>query len=241
MKHWGIMKYKILNLPITMRFGNTENTVYPTLLWDERNIILVDCGFIGSLPLLENELRKYGLSAEQITGLVLTHHDHDHMGATAALKRINPRMKIYSSAIEEPYISAKEKPLRLLQAEEMQKILPPEQQDFGKAFCDMLRRVEPVDVDSFLRDGDHMEWCEGCRIIATPGHTPGHISLFMEKNSIIITGDAIALEDGKPVIANPQFTLDVKKAEESMEKLLSMKAKAYYCYHGGVYLPENNL
>ncbi len=227
------MEYKILSFPITMSFGNTENTVYPTLLWDKQNIILVDCGFIGSLPYLEKELRRHGLSAEQITGLVLTHHDHDHMGAAATLKRINPHVKIYASAVEAPFISAHEKPLRLRQAEEMQKTLPPEQQDFGKAFCEMLRRVEPVQVDVFLCDGERMDWCEGCRILATPGHTLGHISLLMEKDSIVITGDAIALEDGKPVIANPQFTLDIEQTTKSMEKLLSLKAKVYYCYHGG--------
>lgn len=231
--HQTIMQCKILSFPITLPFGNTENTVYPTLLWDKQNIILVDCGFIGSLPNLEKELQRYGLSAEQITGLVLTHHDHDHMGAAAAIKRINPHVKIYASAVEAPFISAQEKPLRLRQAEEMQKTLPPEQQDFGKAFCDMLRRVEPIQVDVFLRDGERMDWCEGCSILATPGHTPGHISLLMEKDSIIITGDAIALEDGKPVIANPQFTLDIEQATESMKKLLSINAKAYYCYHGG--------
>ncbi|WP_265442651.1 MBL fold metallo-hydrolase [Acetivibrio straminisolvens] len=228
------MEYKILSFPLSMLFGNTENTVYPTLLWDNRNIILVDCGFVGSLPQIEKELGRHGLSVEQITGLVLTHHDHDHMGSAAEIKRINPHLKIYASAVEAPYISAHEKPLRLRQAEEMQEILPPEQQDFGKAFCEMLRRVEPVQVDVFLRDEELMDWCGGCRIIATPGHTPGHISLLMEKESIVITGDAFVLEDGKPAIANPQFTLDIEQATESMEKLLSLKAKAYYCYHGGL-------
>ncbi len=231
------MEYKVLNFSITMPFGNKENTVHPTLLWDKQNIILVDCGFIGSLPYIEKELRRNGLSVEQITGLVLTHHDHDHMGAAAALKRINPNVKIYASAVEAPYISAQEKPLRLRQAEEMQKILPPEQQGFGKAFCDMLRRVEPVQVDFFLHDGERMDWCGGCSILATPGHTPGHISLLLEKDSIIITGDAIALESGEPVIANPQFTLDMEKATESIGKLLSLNARSYYCYHGGVYCP----
>ncbi|NLK98887.1 MAG: MBL fold metallo-hydrolase [Epulopiscium sp.] len=230
------MEYKILSLSITMPFGNIENTVYPILLWDKQNIILVDCGFIGSLPLLEKELQRVGVSIQQLTGLVLTHHDHDHMGAAAALKRINPDMKIYASAMEAPFISAQEKPLRLRQAEEMQKILPPEQQDFGKAFCNMLRQVEPVEVDVFLHDGEYMEWCGGCRVLATPGHTPGHISLLLERDSLIITGDAIALEDGKPVIANPQFTLDLEQATKSMEKLLSLKAKTYYCYHGGTFI-----
>lgn len=226
---------KIINFPITMPFGDTENTVYPTLLWDDRNIILVDCGFIGSLPFLEKELHRLGLSVEQITGLVLTHHDHDHMGAAAAIKRQNPGIKIYASAAEAPYISAHEKPLRLQQAEEIQETLPPEQQEFGRAFCEMLRRVEPVEVEVFLNDGEILDWCWGCKIIATPGHTPGHLSLFMEKVSIVITGDAIVLEYGKPVIANPQFTLDIEQAEKSMEKLLSLEAKAYYCYHGGIY------
>lgn len=225
------MEYKILSLPIKMLFGNIENTVYPTLLWDKQNIILVDCGFIGALPVIEKELLRYGLSVEQITGLVLTHHDHDHMGAAATLKRINPHIKVYASAVEAAFISAQKKPLRLRQAEEMKKTLPPDQQDFGKAFCDMLRRVEPVEVDYFLSDGEHMDWCEGCSILATPGHTPGHISLLMEKDLIVITGDAIALEGGKPVIANPQFTLDIEQATKSMQKLLSINAKEYLYYH----------
>lgn len=231
------MEHKILQPIIVMKFGHVENTVYPTLLWDEQNIILVDCGFIGSLPVLETELQRYGLSIHQITGLVLTHHDHDHMGAAAALKRMTPNIKIYASPIETPFISAQKKPLRLSQAEEMQKSLPPDQQAFGEAFCEMLRRVEPVQVDYLLHDGDYLDWCGGCQVIATPGHTPGHISLFLEEDSIVITGDAIALEDGLPIIANPQFTLDLDQATKSMEKLLSMKAGAYYCYHGGIYSP----
>jgi glyoxylase-like metal-dependent hydrolase (beta-lactamase superfamily II) len=229
---------RIINFHITMQFGNTENTIYPTLLWDDENIILVDCGFIGSLPLFEKELQKLGLSIGHLTGLVLTHHDHDHMGSAAEIKRINPKIKVYSSAAEAPYITAAKKPLRLKQAEELQKMLPPEQQSFGKAFCDLLRRVEPVSVDYYLNDGDLMDWCGGCRIIATPGHTPGHISLYFEKESVIITGDAIALENGKPVVANPQFTLDLINAQNDIDKLLSLNAKVYYCYHGGVFTPD---
>lgn len=40
---------------------------------------------------------------------------------------------------------------------------------------------------------------------------------------------------GLPVIANPRFMLDMKQASRSMEKLLSLQVKAYFCYHGGVY------
>lgn len=227
----------ILRISITMNLGGAENTVYPTLLWDERGVLLVDCGFIGALPLLESELGRHGLSVREITGLILTHHDHDHMGAAAALKRANPNLLIYASVHEAPFISATQKPLRLRQAEEMQKNLPPEKKAFGEAFCGMLHQVEPVQVDRLLQDGEILDSCGGCRVVATPGHTPGHISLCVEKDSIVIAGDAFALEESVPVIANPQFTLDMEQAAESMEKLLSMQAKAYFCYHGGIYCP----
>lgn len=233
------MPYAILPLMLTAPFGGIQNTIHPTLLWEGENIVLVDCGFIGSLDSIEAQLKPHGLSVSRLTGLVLTHHDHDHMGAAAALKRVNPRINIYASAIEAPFISAQEKPLRLCQAERMQDMLPPAQQDFGRAFCDMLRRVEPVAVDHFLQDNQRLDWCGGCRVIATPGHTPGHLSLLMEKEQIVITGDAMALENNLPVIANPQFTLDIKQATQSLDKLLALKARAYYCYHGGVYAPEN--
>lgn len=231
------MAYKILPLTITLPFGDTEETVYPTLLWDGDAVVLVDCGFIGALSLLEGELMRHGLTVEQVTGLVLTHHDHDHMGSAAALKRRNSRIRIYASPWEAPYISAREKPLRLQQAEALQKTLPPDQQAFGEAFCEMLRRVEPVEVDCLLEDGERLSWCGGCRVLYTPGHTPGHISLYLEQVDSVITGDAFALENGTPVLANPQFALEPVQAEVSMEKLLSMGAKAYYCSHGGIYHP----
>lgn len=63
--------------------------------------------------------------------------------------------------------------------------------------------------------------------------------LLIENDSVVKTGDAIALEDNLPVIANPQFTLNMEQATKSMEKLLSIKANAYYCYHGGVYSPTD--
>lgn len=227
------MNHSITMLTITMAFGQASETIHPVLLQDEQHNVLVDCSFVGSLPLIEAELAQRNVLAADITHIVLTHQDHDHMGAAAAFKAKYPAVQICASALEEPYISGREKPLRLVQAEQMQKVLPPEQQDFGKAFCALLKRVQPVAVDVLLHDGDELDWCGGCRVIATPGHTPGHITLYLQEQKIVIAGDAIALKDGKPAIANPQFTLDAAAAADSMEKLLHMGAEAVLCYHGG--------
>jgi glyoxylase-like metal-dependent hydrolase (beta-lactamase superfamily II) len=227
----------IIELTLQMPDGRKEVPIHPIVLQDDEHLILVDCGFIGSLRLLEIELGKHGISIEQLTALVLTHHDHDHMGAAAALKRANPRIQIYSSLEESVYISAREKPLRLVQAEELQAQLPPQQQAFGRMFCDMLRRVEPVTVDAHLTDSQETGWCGGCQVLLSAGHTPGHISLYCKGLDAVLVGDAFALENGIPVLANPRFTLDLEQAKHSMQKLLSLKARAYYCYHGGIYRP----
>jgi len=228
---------RIIELTLQMPDGRKEVPIHPIVLQDDEYLTLVDCGFIGSLRLLEIELGKHGISIEQLTALVLTHHDHDHMGAAAALKRANPRIQIYSSLEESVYISAREKPLRLVQAEELQAQLPPQQQAFGRMFCDMLRRVEPVTVDAHLTDSQETGWCGGCQVLLSAGHTPGHLSLYCKELDAVIVGDAFALEQNTPVLANPQFTLDVEMAKRSMKKLLSLKARTYYCYHGGIYRP----
>jgi len=231
------MKNNYIILNINMSFGNTVEIIHPVLIREGNNNILVDCGFIGSLPLIEEELSHHGIDPGEIAAVVLTHHDHDHMGAAAAFKQKYPQARFCASALEEAYISARVKPLRLAQAEELQEELPPEHRDFGRAFCELLRRVEPVPVDVLLHDSDLLPGC-GYRVVATPGHTPGHISLYDEASGIIIAGDAMALENGEPVIANPQFTLDPEEASASMAKLLAMNANKIICHHGGVYVPS---
>ncbi len=229
----------ILELTIPMATGNGTIPIHPVLLWDDQDIILVDCGGIDAYDAVEQELLSLDLSISALTGLVLTHHDHDHMGSAFAIKRVNPAIKIYASKLEAPYITQEVKPLRLEQAEAMQATLPEQQQAFGKAFVAMLRKVQPVGIDEFLSDGQLLPWCGGCEVMVTSGHTPGHISLYLEHAAIVIAGDAMALEDGLPSIANPQFTLDLQQAEQSLEKLLELKASAYYCYHGGIYIPKD--
>lgn len=149
------------------------------------------------------------------------------------MKQKYPKIQVVASEKESPYISGIAKSLRLEQAEAMQAILPEEQKQFGVDFCNMLRKVCPVPVDLAVRGGEVLDWCGGCTIISTPGHTPGHISLYINKKKVLITGDAAVLENGELVIANPQFTLDIKEAEKSFHKIINYAAKEFICYHGG--------
>lgn len=225
---------KLIILDMDMPFGNTQDKIYPVVLCDETNSVLVDCGYVGALAKIEQALELNNILPQEITHIIITHQDHDHVGATAAFKKKYPNVKILASAEEAPYISGARKSLRLEQAEQLQKELPEHMQEFGTAFCSLLRSVEPVEIDQLLCGDEQLHFCGGCQVILTQGHTPGHISLYLSEFDTIIAGDAIALEAGKPVIANPQFTLDMEKAQASMQQLLSHSAQKIICYHGGV-------
>ncbi|MCC3863773.1 MBL fold metallo-hydrolase [Terrisporobacter petrolearius] len=224
---------KIVMLDINFKYENEIRTINPILLIDNNDVVLVDCGYPNFLNLLETSMKSKNIDPNSLTKVLITHHDDDHMGALYEIKEKYPNVKVVASKIESEYISGRKKSLRLLQAEEILKVLPEEQKQFGIEFCESLRKVKPVNVDITVKDGDYFNWAGGCHIISTPGHMPGHISLYLEETNSIVTGDAAVIENGKLVIANPQFTLNSDKAQDSLEKIISMNADNYYCYHGG--------
>lgn len=228
---------KIIVLDIKFKFGEAEDVIHPVVLIDDKNMILIDCGYTGFFPIIKQAIEEKNLNCADLTHVLITHQDHDHMGALSRLKQEYPDIQVIAGKKESPYICGKLKSLRLEQAEAMQESLPAEQKAFGLVFCNILRDVQPVPVDIEVEDGDTFDWCGGCTIIETPGHTPGHISVFVKQEKVMITGDAAALEDGKLVIANPRYTLNIKEAEASLQKLKMYGAKEIICYHGGILNP----
>ena len=85
------MKDAIIPRKITFDFGCGPEAIYPTLLCSGGGAVLADCGYAGFLPFIEDAMQASGLSPEALTGVIVTHHDHDHMGALAA-SRPNTQM-----------------------------------------------------------------------------------------------------------------------------------------------------
>ena len=225
------MIMKILN--IDFEFNGIRDAIHPIVLKDSKYMILIDCGYSGFMPIIEKEIEAEGLHCSDLTHIIITHHDHDHMGSLFDFKQKYKNINIVASKTEASYISGRKKSIRLEQAEKIQAFLPEEKKEFGKAFCEVLRNVKPAEVDIKVEDKDVFDWCGGITVIGTPGHTPGHISIYVHASDSIIAGDAAALENGRLVIANPQFTLDEKMAEKSLSKIADFGASEIICYHGG--------
>jgi glyoxylase-like metal-dependent hydrolase (beta-lactamase superfamily II) len=72
----------------------------------------------------------------------------------------------------------------------------------------------------------------GLQIIATPGHTAGHISVYDPIGSTFIMGDAMANADGTLTGSNPQFSADMAAANESVKKIAGLTFDTAYFMHG---------
>lgn len=225
-------------LEIKFDFNGISNVIYPVILSDEKEVVLIDCGYPNFLSLIKADAEAKGIDISKLTKIIITHHDFDHMGALAEFKREYPHIKVLSSIDDEKYISGKEKSLRLQQAEAIYDNLPEDQKENAKQFQQFIESIENAQVDVCLRDKDSFSWCGGVEIVATPGHMPGHISIYIKDSKTLISGDALVVEDDKLTIANPQYTLDIDEAKNSIKKLLDYEIEKIICYHGGIYTKD---
>lgn len=227
-----MVKYHVLTL--IKDLGFTKSVINPVLFETDIGLVLFDAGYPKQIKDFESEFLRLGFSIKELAVIVLSHHDHDHIGSLNDLLAINRKIQIWANEIETNYISGKNKSLRLLQAEEYNKTLNDNKKIFGEQFVDYLRTIDTVPVDKLIKNNEYI--CTGIKVVNTPGHTPGHISLYLEEDKILFVGDALAIEDNKLVIANPQFTLDMSETVESIKKIMKMNVSKVICYHGNEYV-----
>jgi glyoxylase-like metal-dependent hydrolase (beta-lactamase superfamily II) len=222
-------------LELKFNYAGNENAYYPVVLQNGNELLLVDCGNPGFMPLIEGAMQQQaGLSLEQLTGIIITHCDVDHLGALFEIKQQYPDIKVYSSAGQKDYIEGKEKSPRLIQAEAMQDTLPEERKEWALQFIAMLKAIKPVPVDAVFEDNETPAFLPGVQIIYTPGHMPAHISLYIKEIKTLIAADALVVENGHLEIANPQFTINIQEAVASVKKIAQLEVERIICYHGGV-------
>lgn len=71
----------------------------------------------------------------------------------------------------------------------------------------------------------------GLQVVATPGHTAGHVCVFDPEPGVLVTGDALT-NVGALSGSNPQFTADPAAAAESVRKLAALPVRTLLFGHG---------
>ncbi len=229
---------EVFQLSLPGPAGSAAPPVHPTLVKTRTSLVLFDMGYPGQVDDIDRELHRNGFALGDLSHIVISHQDHDHIGSLADIKRRNPAVIVLASAAEEPFISGKEESLRIRQARDFNRTLRGDEREWGESFLRYLSTIEPCEVDRVV--ARFPESIDGeITVIPTPGHTPGHISAHLERLKTLIVGDALAIENGSLVIANPQFTLDPPTCRRTILYIAELNLEWLYCYHGGVVRTED--
>jgi len=221
------------SLTLKSKINNLEVLLYPTLIEVNSKFFLVDCGYEETYEDLIQLLRTKKIEASDLHGILISHDDIDHIGALHKFKEANPGVVVMASQIEEPSLSGKIKSERLNQAENLLNDLPDDQKEWALAFQQSLTSIKRIPVNILLNDNEFIE--NEIKVIHTPGHTKGHLSFYLPSSKLLIANDAFIVENNEFDIANPQFTLDIQAALNSIRKLQTLDIHHVYCYHGGEY------
>jgi glyoxylase-like metal-dependent hydrolase (beta-lactamase superfamily II) len=88
-----------------------------------------------------------------------------------------------------------------------------------------------VVVDVPVDDGDELPLLGGIRLLHTPGHTPGSISLFIPKESLVIVGDLLSNTYGLSLPARA-FTVDIVREVSSIRRVVNLEFDKICFGHG---------
>ena len=86
-------------------------------------------------------------------------------------------------------------------------------------------------VDMLVNDGDELPILGGIRILHTPGHTPGSISLWIPKERVVIVGDVLA-NRFKLGLPSRAFTVDIAQEINSIRRVANLDVDIICFGHG---------
>ncbi|MDP4086294.1 MAG: MBL fold metallo-hydrolase [Bacillota bacterium] len=231
---------EIYMLEIPANIMGTSSIINPTLLRDNEKVILVDTGFPGQLSKIREAIENEGVAFYDLGMVILTHQDIDHVGNTSSIiKEIQNNVKVFTHKEEKPFIDGEKKPIKLAQFEAKLDYLP---ENMKEIYSKLKAGFESskVNVDYTMTDGEELPYCGGILVIYTPGHTPGHISLYLKRYKTLIAGDLLQIHNGKLILAPESTNFDMNLTKMSLKKLLNYDIETVICYHGGIYKDDTN-
>lgn len=197
--------------------------------------VLIDAGMPeSSNRIIEAVEERFG-DGSKPKAIILTHGHFDHVGAVVDLVE-RWRVKVYAHEAEIPFLTGKQsypEPDGSVEGGLVAKMSPM----FPNEPVDLGDNVEALPSDGSVPNMPEWKW------LHTPGHAPGHISLFREKDRTLIAGDAFVtvkqeslykvMTQQIEINGPPRYlTTDWAAAWESVKKLEALQPKVAVTGHG---------
>lgn len=184
-------------------WNNPRENNCNTIFIDGKVPLLIDPGMLNRIEDLSNRMVQDGLDPDKVRVVICTHAHPDHLGGASAFKHA----KTAISQQEERFIEEVAAPMYAKQGLEM-----PQHK-----------------IDFYLRDGDLVLGKHEFQILATPGHTPGGLSIYWPRYRTLFPGDTIFAQSvGRVDLPGG----DANALKESIERLSTLPAELVIPGHG---------
>ncbi|OQP39750.1 MBL fold metallo-hydrolase [Niastella yeongjuensis] len=201
----------------------------------EKKWVLVDAGLKRSAMKIK-ELAEYLFWPDsKPAAIILTHGHFDHVGAAKELAN-DWDVPVFAQLMEVPYLSGLSP-------------YPPADPWAGGGLLSAVSSVfptGPVNINEHLQilpDDGSLPFLPDWKFIHTPGHSPGHISLWRRRDRVLLAGDAFVttrqesiwsvLRQSRKLTGPPRyFTYDWAAAEKSVKTLAALEPEIVATGHG---------
>lgn len=218
-------------------YSHTIQIVNMMLVGDPNgdDFVLVDAGMPGSAEEIVAVVEERFGEGSRPNAIILTHGHFDHVGAIIELVE-KWNVPVYAHELEMPFLTGQKsypEPDATVEGGMISKMSPM----FPNEPIDLGSHVKPLPTDGSVPFMSDFKW------IHTPGHAPGHVSLFRDSDRALIVGDAFVtvkqeylykvLTQELEISGPPRYlTTDWKAAKASVVKLRDLQPSVAVTGHG---------
>lgn len=181
-------------------------------------LVLIDAGMDSDGADVHAGLRALKAEPKAVRAILLTHWHNDHSAGAQAIHALSGAPVYYHQADQQQFTGEGG-------ATGVRRWLSDQIPELGVLvlFKGLLGESAPraVAAQQFVQDGDVL--LDDFEVVATPGHTPGHVSYFYRPERALFAGDALAVIDGRIRFMARPVTLDTLQARSSLAKVLDLR------------------
>ncbi|MGB0386565.1 MAG: MBL fold metallo-hydrolase [Ardenticatenaceae bacterium] len=192
------------------------------LIEDKDGLTIIDASIESAPDKIVRQLKAAGHQPSDVKRILITHGHPDHIGGLPKLKQLTGA-EVITSAIERPLVEGTTPIPRV-----------PEEKVSGLAR--LMRPKETImpgtPVDRVVGEGDTLpEVMGGLEVLATPGHSDGHLTFWQPERQIAFCGDVIMRMFGF-TLPFAAFTVDMEENKRSIRRVAELDAGVICFGHG---------